>query len=289
MKIKHHLSVYCIYNKINKRRYIGETLNLPNRWMEHITKLVNNKHDNTQLQHDFNYYGINAFEFTELETAFVALGNENAVSLMKAKFFLLCREHYYIYKYDTINNGYNCEDTLFEKVFTGKYTKVKFQQRYMNSMAKSYPTLIDSDKITLSQLEKSTNGKPSKKNNSGTKSQISFHIDSIFKELEKSLKSAKVMPHDAPISIIKNKLASEGLLCLKNIITDVGTEKIYQATTLGIANGYFQFKAFGGITNKKDSKFKDFYITDKGVKYIEQSCKDLNWSSFNIASLQFNI
>jgi hypothetical protein len=257
--------------------------------MEHITELINNKHDNYKLQRDFNYYGINAFEFIELETAFVQLGNEKAVSLMKAKFFLLCREHYYIHKYDTINNGYNCEDTLFEQVFTGKYTKVKFQPCYMNSMAKAYPTLIDSDKITLAQLEKSTNNKQSKKNTSNVKSQFSLRVDDIFKNLEKSLKSVKSMPYDAPVSILKNKLASEGLLCLKNITTEKGVEKIYQVTTLGVTSGYFQFKVFGGIVNKKDNEFKDFYITDKGVKYIEQSCKELDWNSFNIPSLQVNI
>lgn len=64
---KNKSAVYIILNKINKKYYIGGTINLYDRLKAHIRDLINNKHNNTYLQNSFNKYGIENFEFDILE------------------------------------------------------------------------------------------------------------------------------------------------------------------------------------------------------------------------------
>ena len=55
--------VYTITNIINGRKYVGETSNFTNRKRNHLSNLRNNKHNNYQLQDDFNVFGESAFYF----------------------------------------------------------------------------------------------------------------------------------------------------------------------------------------------------------------------------------
>ena len=60
-------TIYQIYCKVNKRKYIGQTKDYPIRMSTHITKLAKGLHENYLLQEDWNKYGITSFEFTVLE------------------------------------------------------------------------------------------------------------------------------------------------------------------------------------------------------------------------------
>ena len=87
--------VYCIYNKINCKRYIGSTLDLPDRKLHHFSLLKHDRHPNPHLQGSFNKYGIKAFEF--------------AVLVYCAEPELQKLEKYYIDRFATVdrNKGYN--------------------------------------------------------------------------------------------------------------------------------------------------------------------------------------
>ena len=54
--------IYLIQNK-HGGIYIGQTKYLKKRWIFHCNRLNNNKHDNINLQKDWNKYGESAFEF----------------------------------------------------------------------------------------------------------------------------------------------------------------------------------------------------------------------------------
>ena len=54
--------VYQIKNKITGRSYIGQTKNLHQRMIAHLSALRRNAHSNYLLQEDFNIYGESAFE-----------------------------------------------------------------------------------------------------------------------------------------------------------------------------------------------------------------------------------
>lgn len=55
--------VYRIRNIINKKIYIGSSIDVFYRWKEHLFYLRNNKHKSPHLQSAFNKYGIENFIF----------------------------------------------------------------------------------------------------------------------------------------------------------------------------------------------------------------------------------
>jgi len=83
--------IYCIYNKVNNKKYIGSAINFRNRVNDHRKLLVNNKHCNKILQRSFSKHGIDNFRIIILE-----------IVLLKEK--LIEREQYWI---DIIKPKYN--------------------------------------------------------------------------------------------------------------------------------------------------------------------------------------
>lgn len=102
-------AIYSITNITNDKRYIGETMDVKRRWEEHEEDLNNNSHHSYKLQQDWNELGRDKFKF-DIVTVL-----DESISNYVDKYILLIYEGYYILKYDSINNGYNIENTL-EKV-----------------------------------------------------------------------------------------------------------------------------------------------------------------------------
>ena len=59
--------IYKIQNTINNKVYIGQAVDIEDRWRNHLSSLRSNSHANTHLQNSFNYYGENAFIFSIIE------------------------------------------------------------------------------------------------------------------------------------------------------------------------------------------------------------------------------
>ncbi len=89
--IKNRKGIYLITNVINKKQYVGSSINVYYRIQTHKCKLAKNKHKNPKLQNGYNKYGLSNFAFTILE--FVDDIND-----------LLKREQYYI---DNLKPWYN--------------------------------------------------------------------------------------------------------------------------------------------------------------------------------------
>lgn len=56
--------IYCIKNKVDNKVYIGQSININNRLANHKSDLKHNRHHNTYLQHAYNKYGVENFEFS---------------------------------------------------------------------------------------------------------------------------------------------------------------------------------------------------------------------------------
>ena len=87
--------IYKITNNINGKVYIGQSINIKERWNDHIKSLNRKDSHSILLQRAWNKYKQENFSFEILE-----LCSENELDNVEVK---------YIEFYDSINNGYNIE------------------------------------------------------------------------------------------------------------------------------------------------------------------------------------
>lgn len=87
--------IYCIENVVNTKKYIGQSVNIDNRWSSHLCELNAGTHYNDYLQNARGKYGPGSFKFYILEFC-----EEDSLDE---------RESYYIEKYKTLDRdfGYN--------------------------------------------------------------------------------------------------------------------------------------------------------------------------------------
>lgn len=89
--------IYMIKNIVNNKKYIGQSIDIHNRWKRHKKELTNGAHSNCYLQSAWDKYGENNFVFSIIKQC---LKDE-----------LDYYEILYIKQFDTMNkyNGYNLE------------------------------------------------------------------------------------------------------------------------------------------------------------------------------------
>jgi len=59
--MKNKSGIYKIINIINNRLYIGSSVNIRRRWLEHKRLLSKGKHENNLLQNSWDKHGENCF------------------------------------------------------------------------------------------------------------------------------------------------------------------------------------------------------------------------------------
>ncbi len=62
------IGVYEIKCTKNDKRYVGVSKDIQRRWREHRSMLYKGEHHSCDMQHDYNEYGENCFEFNILKT-----------------------------------------------------------------------------------------------------------------------------------------------------------------------------------------------------------------------------
>ena len=93
--IERKSGIYCIENLETNKKYIGQSVDVNDRWRRHKYDLNKNSHDNSYLQNAWNKYGEEYFSFYILEYCSADLLDE--------------KERYYIDYYNTLDRdlGYN--------------------------------------------------------------------------------------------------------------------------------------------------------------------------------------
>ena len=94
MKTNIQRGVYRIHNLVNDKSYVGQSREIPRRWIFHLWELRNNLHTNKGLQNDWNEYGESNFNFEVLEECF-------------SQDQLWEKEEHYIQLLNSYENGYN--------------------------------------------------------------------------------------------------------------------------------------------------------------------------------------
>lgn len=108
--------IYFIINKVNGKRYVGQTTDFSRRKHTHLKKLRTNTHENKKLQNAWNKYGEENFEFQRL--TYEGIDSKDLDIL----------EMDYISKYDSKNNGYNNTDGGKEGEGNNSRGKLTFEQ-----------------------------------------------------------------------------------------------------------------------------------------------------------------
>ena len=103
--------IYEIKNKYTEKYYIGESLDIYNRWKVHISDLNMDIHINSTLQNDYNKYGKEAFEFNIIQDNIEY--EKDSLSSHIAKLLLLERMYIALYEKKHIAL-YNKHETLKE-------------------------------------------------------------------------------------------------------------------------------------------------------------------------------
>ena len=135
--------VYTITNNVNNKVYIGETVNLGNRFSDHISDLIHGIHCNKNLQKDFTLYGIHNFSFRILKVI-----NNNCKNNSEIVNTLLYLESAYYRKYEKDYDFYNIvipyKEIDKEKVDMPNYT---IDYNIIKCMLNNDPFNIGYDKI----------------------------------------------------------------------------------------------------------------------------------------------
>lgn len=113
--------IYKITNNVNGKAYIGQSINIKNRWKDHINAL-NRKHSScTLLQRAWNKYKQESFSFEILE-----LCTEDMLDEVETK---------YIDIYDSHTNGYNIEPGGNANKHLSDETKQKIREAHLGMKA----------------------------------------------------------------------------------------------------------------------------------------------------------
>lgn len=126
-KVYNAPGIYCIKNVLNNKIYVGQSVNIAERFREHKSHLSNNCHGNEYLQNAWNKYGENNFIFEILEKC--------------SKEELDIKERYWIMYYNSNvrDYGYNYESGGHKNKKLSEETKVKISKNHCDVSGSNNP------------------------------------------------------------------------------------------------------------------------------------------------------
>lgn len=135
--------IYIITNTISKKIYIGQAVNLSNRWSGHKQALRRGNYCNTHLQRAWNKYGESAFEFKVL----VYVENTSWLDHFEDKFIEEYKSYDRKIGYNVLKSGRGYTDESREKQRQTKLKDPLTRERmiYASSFRKNKKPIIQYD------------------------------------------------------------------------------------------------------------------------------------------------
>lgn len=284
--------IYKIENTKNGKIYIGETEDIPRRWVEHLTNLMLNKHHSYKLQNDFKEYSISDFKFEVIETILLTDANRWLTSTAKLKLVLLCREFAYIKQYEAIKQGYNIQETIVKMLNKEKncfgsdvanersyHTLKKFLKEHKELLSVEHELIFDDIILSSKKKSKTKKEKINKSNNKQNESLVSVKEDKVVNEVLNyvltndnnenigGLKVYEVYNKLNETNIIKEKISLQGFktFLFNNNIIGLANNS-YRPTGFSLNNNIIIRGALN--TNGKGYQYNDILITPSGEQYI---------------------
>ena len=121
------IGIYKITNKINGKCYIGQSVDIQQRWSKHLSTFNGNATPDYEIYKAFAKYGVNNFTFEVIEECDKSLLNS--------------REIFWIEFYDSFNNGYNM--SLGGEACNGTNDKAVYQYDLSGKFIKEYKSAHD--------------------------------------------------------------------------------------------------------------------------------------------------
>lgn len=214
--------IYFIVNKINNKVYIGKTTNLEKRFREHERKLNANRHHNKYLQHSWNKYKGDNFEFV------IFINNieqESTLSMLEVMLIEIFKTNNKEFGYNLTNggdgvHGYKHSSQTLEKMkrnhhklsgrlhpFYGKTHTNEYKRQLSESQKGSGNVMYGKTHSVETKRKISEKMKiENRKRNRGLSQEKLFEINNLLDKGYTQTKISKIVGVPQPtISLIKNK------------------------------------------------------------------------------------
>lgn len=123
--------IYRIYCKSEDKSYIGKSINIEERWKQHLYELKKGNHINNKLQKVFNKYGKDNFEFSILKE----IDDYHEIAYY---------ESYYAEKFNAFNKGYN-----IAKLFNSQ--DIKYVLKNLKDLSKEWLSILKENSKRISK------------------------------------------------------------------------------------------------------------------------------------------
>ena len=248
------ICIYKITNIVDKKIYIGQTINYSKRKNSHISHLKNNKHHNEHLQNAWNKYGEENFTFEVVE--------ECKITELDKK------EKYYIDFYNSTNAklGYNLVD--------GGQVFREFSPQLRKKMSEALKGRKFSE-LHKKRISESLKGRVIKK-------------ESIKKSKITALLNGKNKGQNNPNTIINNKIAKDIIIDLYNNKTVSFLKQKYQVSQDIIYNLMYN-KTYIDVLPEIREELKNRTVNNNDIKVNEAITMYKNGLSQNQISKELNI